>query len=105
MIKIVLVQDVSGTTVNGKGEEKTVQGRGMPLSDVLDQAGVDLSAVRKVTVVAADEFSAVLTAQEVMGAGKACLLQEEGEERPRLTVFGAPDSKRQVRDAVRIEVE
>ena len=99
------LQDVSGITVNGKGEEKTVQGRGTPLSDVLAQAGVDLSSVQQVAVVAADEFSAVLTLQEVTEEGKAYLLQEEGEECLRLAVFGDPDSKRQVRNAVRIEVE
>lgn len=99
------LQDVSGTAVNGKGEEKPIEGRGTPLSEVLAQAGADLSAVRQVTVSAADEFSAVLTVGEVTEDGKAYLLQEEGEERPRLIVFGDPDSKRGVKDVTRIEVE
>lgn len=99
------LQDVSGTAVNGKGEEKIIEGRGTPLSQVLAQAGVELSAAERVTVSAADEFSAVLTARETAEEGKAFLMQEEGEERPRLVVFGDPDSKRRVKDVARIEVE
>ena len=99
------LQDVSGTTVNGKGEEKTIEGQGTPLSEVLTQAGVDRSTVQQVTISAADEFSAVLTVGEVAEDGKAYLLQEGGEERPRLIVFGDPDSKRRGKDGARIEVE
>lgn len=99
------LQDVSGTAVNGKGEEKAVEGRGAPVSDVLTQAGVDLSAIRQIRVVAADEFSAILTVQEATEEGRAYLLQEEGEERPRLVVFGDPDSRRRVKDVARIEAE
>lgn len=99
------LQNVSGTAVNGKGEEKTIEGQGTPLSEVLTQAGVDLSTVQQVTVSAADEFSAVLTVGEVTEDGRIYLLQEEGEARPRLIVFGDPDSKRRVKDVARIEVE
>ncbi len=99
------LQDVSGTAVNGKGEEKSIEGLGTPLSQVLTQAGVDLSAIQQVTVAAADEFSAVLTAQEAAVEDKAYLLQEEGDERPRLVVFGDTDSKRRVKDVARIEVK
>lgn len=99
------LQDVSGTAGNGKGEEKTIAGKGTPLSDALTRAGVDLSAIRRVTVSAADEFSAVLTAQEVTEEGRVYLLREEGEERPRLIVFGDADSKRRVKDVARIEAE
>lgn len=56
-------------------------------------------------VTAADEFSAVLTAQEVTEEGRVYLLREEGEERPRLIVFGDADSKRRVKDVARIEAE
>ena len=99
------LQNVSGAAVNGKGEEKTIEGQGTPLSEVLIQAGVDLSAVRQATISAADEFSAVLTVGEITEDGKAFLLREEGEERPRLIVFGDPDSKRRVKAVARIEVE
>lgn len=99
------LQDVSVTVVNGKGEEKTVEGKGIPLPEALAQAGIDLTAVQQVTVCAADEFSAVLTAKEVAEEGRAYLMQEEGKERPRLIVAGDPDSKRQVKDVARIEVE
>jgi len=99
------LQDVSATVVNGKGEEKSIEGKGTPLSVALSKAGVDLTAARQVTVAAADEFSAVLTVQEAMEEGRAYLMQEEGEERPRLVVVGDPDSKRRVKDVARIEVE
>lgn len=99
------LQDVSGRAVNGKGEEKTIEGKGTPLSEVLAQAGVDLPAIQQVRVVAADEFSAILTVQEATEEGRAYLLQEEGEERPRLVVFGDPDSRRRVKDVARIEAE
>lgn len=99
------LQDVSGTAVNGKGEEKAIEGKGTPLSEVLTQAGVDLSSIQQVRVAAADEFSAILTVQEIAEEGRVYLLQEEGEERPRLAVFGDLDSKRRVKDVARIEVE
>lgn len=99
------LQDVSGTAVNGKGEEKAIEGKGTPLSEVLTQAGVDLSSIQQVRVAAADEFSAILTVQEIAEEGRVYLLQEEGEERPRLVVFGDLDSKRRVKDVARIEVE
>lgn len=99
------LQDVSGRAVNGKGEEKTIEGKGTPLSEVLAQAGVDLPAIQQVRVVAADEFSAILTVREATEEGRAYLLQEEGEERPRLVVFGDPDSRRRVKDVARIEAE
>lgn len=99
------LQDVSGTAVNGKGEEKAIEGKGTPLSEVLTQSGVDLSSIQQVRVAAADEFSAILTVQEIAEEGRVYLLQEEGEERPRLVVFGDLDSKRRVKDVARIEVE
>lgn len=99
------LQDVSVTVVNGKGEEKILEGKGTPLSEALAQAGADLTAARQVTVSAADEFSAVLTAREAVEEGRAYLMREEGKERPRLVVAGDPDSKRQVKDVARIEVE
>lgn len=99
------LQDVSGRAVNGKGEEKTIEGKGTPLSEVLAQAGVDLPAIRQIRVVAADEFSAILTVREATEEGRAYLFQEEGEERPRLVVFGDPDSRRRVKDVARIEAE
>lgn len=99
------VYDVSGTTIDGKGEKKQVEAKGTLVSDVLAQVGVDLSAIRQVTVKASDEFYAVLTAEDISQPDKAYLIQEDGEEWPRLVVFGDPDSKRKVKEVVRLEVE
>lgn len=97
--------DVSGTTIDGKGEKKQVEAKGTLVSDVLTQAGVDLSTIQQVTVKASDEFYAVLTVEDVSQPDKAYLIQEDGEEWPRLVVFGDPDSKRKVKEVVRLEVE
>lgn len=99
------LQNVSGMVVNGKGEEKAIEGKGTPLSDVLIQAGVDLSIIQQVTVSAADAFSAVLTTQEVTEGGQVYLLWKGENERPRLIVFGDANSKRQVKDVAWIKVE
>mgnify|MGYP006865372580 CR=1 FL=1 len=64
-----------------------------------------MSAIRQVTVKASDEFYAVLTAEDISQPDKAYLIQEDGEEWPRLVVFGDPDSKRKVKEVVRLEVE
>lgn len=99
------LSDVSGMTVNGKGEETQVEAKGTLVSDVLSLAKIELDDVETVTVKASDEFSAVLTAGDVGQPDKAYLIQEDGEERPRLVVFGDPDSKRKVKEVVRLEVE
>ncbi len=99
------VYDVSGTTINGKGEEKQVEAKGTLVSDVLTQAKIDLGTIQQVIVKASDEFYAVLTAEDVAQPDKAYLIQEDGEEWPRLVVFGDPDSKRKVKEVVRLEVE
>lgn len=99
------LSDVSGTTVNGKGVEAKVDTKGTRISDVLSLAGVDPNRIEQVTVKAFDEFSAVLTAEDIVQPDKAYLIQEDDEEWPRLVVFGDPDSKRKVKDVVRLDVK
>jgi len=99
------VYDVTGTTVNGKGEEKQVEAKGTLVSDVLLLAKIEPADVETVTVKASDEFFAVLTAEDINQPDKAYLIQEDVEEWPRLVVFGDPDSKRKVKEVVRLEVE
>ena len=95
--------EVSGTIVNGKGEEKTVHEQGVSVADVLRAADIDPAAITGVSVTASDEFSADLSAEEVNEAGKA-FLSEDGEGGMKLIVFGDPNSKRNVRDVVKLDV-
>ena len=94
--------EVSGTVVNGKGEEKEVREQGIAVSDVLIAAGIDPTAVSGVTVTAADGFAAELSGDEVNEAGKA-FLTDDGEE-ATLIVFGDSNSKRRVHNATKLDV-
>ena len=94
--------EVSGTVVNGKGEEKEVHEQGAAISDVLRIAGIDLEKIGGVTVTAADEFSAELSADEINEDGKA-YLTDDGESMT-LIVFGDSNSKRRVHNVVKMNV-
>ena len=101
------VADVIGTTVNGKGQEKDISEKGVKLSDVLSLAGLgkgDYSAVR---VVSSDEYAAEISAEEVDSGEVAFLIRDQADDGStaiRLIVFGDSNSKRQVKNVVRIEV-
>lgn len=95
-------QPIHGTTVNGKGEERMVNAQGVPLSQALAQAGVTQFA--QVIVAADDEYSAVVTAEEVEAADRVFLLLDGGE-RPQLLVFGDSNSKRNVSGVVRLIIQ
>ena len=86
---------LSGTVVNGKGEEREVSGQGIKLADVIGTA--DYS---EVTVTADDEYSASVKKEEMDNVW----LQIENEE-ATLYVFGDTDSKRNVKNVVRIEAK
>ena len=96
-------KQVSGTRINGKGEEKEVSASGILLKDVLSSAGIEEYA--KVSVVADDAYSADVSAEEIKNDIEAYLIQEEGEVRLRLVVFGDKDSKRSVSNVAQIIVE
>ena len=92
---------VRGTVVNGKGEERTVDARGILLDQVLRKAGItDFS---EVIVTADDEYSARVTAQEAAETDKVYLIRQD-EGGMQLIVFGDGDSRRNVSDAVRLTV-
>lgn len=93
---------VHGEIVNGKGETMPVDASGVLVSDILKNAGVE--EFTALTVVASDEYRAGLAAGEIYEDGRVWLtVQEDGSL--RLIVFGDPDSKRNVTDAVRMEVQ
>ena len=95
-------KEVTGTRMNGKGEEIPVEASGILLKDVLELKSI--VGYSKVKVVSDDSYSAELTAEEVKNDTKAYLLHEE-EGELRLVVFGDTNSKRSVSNVVQIVVE
>ena len=93
---------VTGTRMNGKGEEQIVDGPGIALKDLL--SGQKIQNCTKVVVVSDDSYNAELTAEEVADGSKAFLIVEE-ENELRLVVFGDTNSKRSVSNVVQIVVE
>lgn len=91
---------VQGTMVTGKGEQRHIDGVGISVADLLQQAN---AAIGTVTVTSTDEYSVTLTAEEVTAENKAWLLFEEDSF--RLMVFGDEDSKRNVKNVVRLRVD
>ncbi len=103
--------EVKGTVVNGKGVEKEISSDGVSVMDVLSHAGIGSGDFASVRVVSSDEYAAELLAEEVAGDGTAYLIRDssgDGKDADspsiRLVVFGDTNSKRQVKDVVRIEV-
>lgn len=98
------LHSVEGEIVNGKGETTPVNAVGVHLADALRNAQVDVGKLTALTIMASDEYRAVLTGDEVRDSDKAWLIfQEDGGL--QLIVFGDPNSKRNVSDAVRMEVQ
>ena len=87
--------DFSGTTVNGKGDKKDVSGKGIKLADVIGTT--DYS---EVTVTADDAYSASVKKEEIDRAW----IQVE-DDSAKLIVFEDENSKRNVKNVVRIEVK
>lgn len=84
---------VTGTIVNGKGEEKQIDSQGILLSDV---CGNDFS---KITATASDEYSAEILPEDSENA--YIILTDDGSL--RLIVFGDSNAKRDVKNLVRID--
>ena len=90
------VADVTGTTVNGKGQEKEISEKGVKLSDVLSLAGLgkgDYSAVR---VVSSDEYAA-----EMKGIWSSCIAKDTLDESP-MAYKSLADIVEVIRDTVDI---
>lgn len=97
-------EEISATLTDAKGEEHSLEAKGVWLSAVLEAAGVDMRAVSQVTVLASDEYSATVTGEELRTDGKVCLLLE-GDEAPELVVLVDPNRKRNVSSVERITVD
>ena len=96
-------ETVKGSLINGKGTVREIEEDGCLFSVALEKAFDDLSGAGKATVVAVDEFSAVVAAEEWGEPDKVYLTFDDGSA--QLVVFGDTNSKRNVRDVERILVE
>ena len=93
---------VRGTTVNGKGEERTIDAQGVLLSEVLREAGI--GKFSEATVTAGDAYNATVTAEEIAAPDRVYLIQQD-EGGLRLIVFGDSNSKRSVSDVASLSVK
>ena len=87
---------VTGTVVNGKGEEKQIDAQGISLAEAV---GTDFETA---TVTASDAYSATVEKDE---AESAYLLLSDDGSSLRLVVFGDGNSKRSVKNVVSIDVQ
>lgn len=94
---------VRGSVVNGKGEKSDVNTQGVPLADVIENAGFDPNGAVTVKVTADDKFSAELSGDELNEDGKAYLVSED-DGSMRLVVFGDSNAGRNVRNVVSVEI-
>ncbi len=90
---------IQGEIVNAKGETKSIDGMGLPLSDLLKQAGVEAAA--SVTARARDEYSAQVPHEDFARA--SVVLQTDGGF--QLVVFGDEDSRRNIKNLISLEAE
>lgn len=94
-------EQVSGVRINGKGEEKPVEGQGISLKEVLDM--YEITDYSKVTITSDDSYSAEVSVDEILELDKVILMYEE--QQLRLIVFGDTNSKRSVTNVVQIVAE
>ncbi|MBQ8092933.1 MAG: hypothetical protein IJ242_05085 [Clostridia bacterium] len=105
----------SGETVNGKGDVFRHDYRGIELQELLSANKMDPAGVDSVTAVAADQFSAELTGDEVREDGRIYLAVsidgtpvegiDAGTPGVQLVVFRDSDSRRNVRNLNSITVK
>ncbi len=93
--------DVRGQITNKKGETKDIDSEGIGLAQIPSLAGV--SEYSDMTVYADDEYNAVISKEEAEEPDKAWLIKSD--DSIRLVVFGDKDSKRDVKNVVRIEIK
>ena len=86
---------VSGTVTNGKGEDKTVQGQGLPLFSLVE------GPLQSAVVSAEDEYTATVGIEDADNA--FLILSEDGSL--RLVVFGDPNAKRDVKQVVKVDFQ
>ena len=100
--------DVKGAVVDGKGEKHDINSKGFRFIDCINLAQVPEEGYKTVRVVSDDEYAAELTPEEAKDNKKTFFIINEDKETKaqtlQLIVFGDENSKRQVKNAVRIEL-
>ena len=91
---------VKGSITNKKGETKEIDAEGYRLTDIPVLTGI--TGYADITVYADDEYSATVSAEDMSDPDKAWLIKSD--ESIRLIVFGDSDSKRDVKNVVRIVI-
>ena len=95
------LQQIQGTISNAKGQTFSVDAKGLSAEAFL--AELNISSFSKMTVVAADEYRAEVSADEIAAEDTvALILQEDGGV--QMVVFPDSNSKRNVTNVVRVEV-
>jgi len=94
------LEQVTGTRVDGKGDEHEVSAPGISLKNLLSLEGVGEYA--EIQVIADDSYAAVLKKSELDEKDNAYLILKE--ESLRLIVFGDSNSKRSVSNVAQIVV-
>ena len=95
---------VKGELVNGKGERVNIDAKGSLLADVLTSVGIDPAEVDDLRITSQDEYSAEISGEELLEAGKVYLVSDD-DGTFTLIVFGDSNSKRKVKNVARIEVD
>ena len=91
--------------MNGKGQEKKIAEKGVTFSDVLLPAGFNKGDHSSVRAVSPDGYIAGISTEEIDCGMPAILIKDpadDGRETIRLIFFDGSNSKRQVKDVVRI---
>ena len=88
------LENFSGSITNGKGETRKINGKGVKLEEFTGNSGFS-----EAKIVADDEYFAIVKCDEIENAW----IQIESQK-ARLIVFGDSNSKRDVKNVVRIEI-
>jgi len=91
--------EVKGNVINAKGEQRKIDTLGVLLSEILEKANV--TAFSEIKVVADDEYSAIVTKEEVLT--EPVYLIQTGDVL-QMIVFGDNNSRRNVSNVVRLIV-
>ncbi len=96
-----------GELVDGKGERAFHTYRGVLLAELLREENVQLQSIVELSAVSADQYTAIITQEELLATGRVYLAVEsdganilgiDGEPGVQLIVFGDENSRRCVRN-------